>query len=164
MHIQDPAAAAASQVRPACSLYSGQLARNNSSDGGGSLQLRCCWLPETRRSLQEEDATLAVKVPLPINRLCRVRQWLSEKVAALDAEQAALEGKQMVRPARMHAAHVVAANPGTHHVGHMHTLAVQSNSNGEQPRTYPSTCPGFVAGTLEGRVQAAVAGDGGQPA
>lgn len=26
-----------------------------------------------------------------------MRQWLSEKVTALDAEQAALEGKQMVR-------------------------------------------------------------------
>jgi hypothetical protein len=49
-----------------------------------------------RRSLQDEDAALSVKVPLPINRLCRVRQWLSEKVTALDAEQAALEGKQMV--------------------------------------------------------------------
>lgn len=72
------------------------------------MQLRCCWLPATRRSLQEEDAALAVKVPLPINRLCRVRQWLSEKVAALDAEHAALEGKQMVRPVRMHAARVVA--------------------------------------------------------
>lgn len=48
------------------------------------------------RSLQQEDAALSVKIPLPINRLSRVRQWLSEKVAALDAEQAALEGKQMV--------------------------------------------------------------------
>lgn len=51
----------------------------------------CC------RSLQQEDAALSAKVPLPVNRLCRVRQWLSEKVTALDAEQAALEGKQMVR-------------------------------------------------------------------
>lgn len=73
------------------------------------LQLRCCWLPATRRSLQEEDAALAIKVPLPINRLCRVRQWLSEKVAALNAELAALEGKQMVRPA----ARAVAASPIT---------------------------------------------------
>jgi len=48
------------------------------------------------RSLQQEDAVLSVKVPLPINRLSRVRQWLSEKVAALDAEEAALEGKRMV--------------------------------------------------------------------
>lgn len=39
---------------------------------------------------------LSAKVPLPVNRLCRVRQWLSEKVTALDAEQAALESKQMV--------------------------------------------------------------------
>lgn len=54
----------------------------------------CCRVP---RSLQEEDAVLSVKIPLPVNRLCRVRQWLSEKVTVLEAEQAALEGKQMVR-------------------------------------------------------------------
>jgi hypothetical protein len=56
--------------------------------------LACCC---AHRSLQEEDAVLSGKIPLPVNRLCRVRQWLSEKVTALDAEQAALEGKQMVR-------------------------------------------------------------------
>lgn len=39
---------------------------------------------------------LSAKVPLPVNRLCRVRQWLSEKATALDAEQAALESKKMV--------------------------------------------------------------------
>lgn len=55
------------------------------------------WLCITCRSLQDEDAQLSSKVPLPVNRLCRVRQWLAGKVASLDAETAALEGKQMVR-------------------------------------------------------------------
>jgi hypothetical protein len=95
-----------------------------------TLQLRCCWLPATHRSLQEEDAALSTKVPLPINRLCRVRQWLSEKVAALDAEQAALEGKQMVRPAHAHAARVMASDPGIQCHCTTHSLFVQSNSSG----------------------------------
>lgn len=47
-------------------------------------------------SLEAEDKQLSSKVPLPVNRLCRVRQWLGERNAELANEQAALEGKQMV--------------------------------------------------------------------
>lgn len=48
------------------------------------------------RSLQEEEQQLSAKVPLPVNRLIRVQQWLKERSAALEAEKAALDGKQMV--------------------------------------------------------------------
>jgi chromosome segregation ATPase len=48
------------------------------------------------QALREEDAQLCARVPLPVNRLCHVRQWLADKVAALDAEQAALQGRQLV--------------------------------------------------------------------
>lgn len=72
------------------------------------------------RSLQEEDTALSSKVPLPVNRLCRVRQWLSEKVTALDAEQAALEGKQMVRIHWPYAGFVAAA--ATNHALQLHLI------------------------------------------
>ena len=48
------------------------------------------------RSLQEEEQQLSAKVPLPVNRLIRVQQWLKERSAAIDAEKVALDGKQMV--------------------------------------------------------------------
>jgi hypothetical protein len=46
--------------------------------------------------LQEEEQQLSAKVPLPVNRLLRVQQWLKERSAELAAEKAALEGRQMV--------------------------------------------------------------------
>jgi hypothetical protein len=48
------------------------------------------------RSLQEEEQQLSAKVPLPVNRLIRVQQWLKERSAELETEKAALEGRQMV--------------------------------------------------------------------
>jgi hypothetical protein len=51
--------------------------------------------------LQEEEQQLSAKVPLPVNRLIRVQQWLKERSAALEAEKAALDGKQMVSVAEL---------------------------------------------------------------
>jgi hypothetical protein len=53
-------------------------------------------LSHARRSLQEEEQQLSFKVPLPVNRLIRVQQWLKERSAEMEAEKAALEGRQMV--------------------------------------------------------------------
>eukprot|EP00775_Hariotina_reticulata_P005135 gene5135-5375_t len=47
------------------------------------------------QSLRAEEAELLDKKPVPVNRLSRVRQWCVERAAALETEQAALEGKQM---------------------------------------------------------------------
>lgn len=99
---------------------------------------------------------LSAKVPLPVNRLCRVRQWLSQKVAALDSEQAALEGKQMVSSTCSAASICICICLSASFLILLFCCATMC---------YHVSCSSYTAdaGIAASRVEAEGAGDGGQP-